>query len=64
MVQVALGLDFLITLWHSEQVKASRLWKVSQSCSLQAGRMDAVSLNLTLSSLPIGCSNSMIVKLH
>ena len=29
MVQVALGHDFLITLRHSEQVKVSRLWKVT-----------------------------------
>ena len=29
MVKVALGHDFLITLWHSEQVKVSRLWEVT-----------------------------------
>ena len=29
MVQVALGRDFFITLWHSEQVKVSRLWMVT-----------------------------------
>ena len=29
MVQVSLGLDFLFTLWHSEQVKVSRLLKVA-----------------------------------
>ena len=28
MVLVTLGLDFLVTLWHSEQVKVSRLWIV------------------------------------
>ena len=28
MVQVALELDFIITLWPSEQVKVSRLWRV------------------------------------
>ena len=29
MGQVALGHDFLITMRHSEQVKVSRLWKVT-----------------------------------
>ena len=29
MIQVALGLDFFITLWHSEQVKVSRLGMVT-----------------------------------
>ena len=29
MVRVALGLDFLITLWLSEQVDVSRLWMVT-----------------------------------
>ena len=35
MVQVALELDFLITMWHPEQV--SKLWKVTQKSSLLAG---------------------------
>ena len=66
MVQFAFGLDFKITLWHSEQVKASLLWKVtvSRSSSLLAVGVDTVSLISALSSLPVVRSNSMIVGLH
>ena len=35
MVQVALGHDFLITMRHSEQVKVSRLWKVTAITNTQ-----------------------------
>ena len=64
MVQFALRLDFLITLWHSEQVKVSKLWKVTGvSYSLLAGGVDTVNLYFVLSSLPAGFSNTMIVSL-
>ena len=46
MVQVALERDYLITLWHSEQMKVSRLWNVTGVTKL------------FIAGLRIGCSKS------